>query len=414
MIKILNVVGARPNFVKIAPLISEMRKCQDIIPLLVHTGQHYDEEMSGSFFHDLEIPRPNYELCVPPGPPVTQMSEIMARLEPVVTQAQPDVVLVVGDVNSTLAAALTAVRLGVPVAHVEAGLRSFDWRMPEEVNRVMTDAVSDLMFVTEPSGVENLLKEGKLPQGIFLVGNLMIDTLKRALRRMESAAVLAAQNVLRSAGRTPELRYALLTLHRQGLVDDPVLFGKIWKILQEIGREVPIVFPVHPRTQLRLCSIGFLGSMSDTTGTHFGGIHMIPPQGYVEFLSLQRQAAFVLTDSGGVQEETSALGVPCLTLRENTERPFTVTDGTNRIVGYDAERIHREVARVLSGERRPQQAPGLWDGRAAERIVRVLRENVRPGRQKSQAQVQRFDAFSLPIPQHAADTDVGSAGKKTA
>ena len=412
--KILNIVGARPNFVKIAPLIREMRKCQDTIPLLVHTGQHYDKKMSDAFFRDLEIPRPDYNLCVPPGLPVTQMSEIMVRLEQVVMRERPDMVLVVGDVNSTLAAALTAVRLGVPVAHVEAGLRSFDWRMPEEINRVMTDAVSDLMFVTEPSGVENLLKEGKPPEKIFLVGNVMIDSLKRALPKVDNASVPAVSNVLRGAGLTPNFRYAVLTLHRQGLVDDPVLFGKIWKVLQEIGRRVPIVFPVHPRTQHRLREIGCRGSMTDRDDSQLGGIHMIPPLGYLEFLGLQRQSAFVLTDSGGVQEETTALGVPCLTLRKNTERPFTVTDGTNTIVGFDADLIHREVARVLSGERRPPQAPGLWDGRAAERIVRILREHFPPSRQNLHPQVERLDDFSLPIPQYAAETDDGSTGKKPA
>jgi UDP-N-acetylglucosamine 2-epimerase (non-hydrolysing) len=247
--------------------------------------------------------------------------------------------------------------------------------MPEEINRVVTDAVSDLMFVTEPSGVENLLKEGKPPEKIFLVGNVMIDSLKCALERMEGSAVPAVWSVLRGAGLAPNFRYAVLTLHRQGLVDDPVLLGKIWKVLQEIGRRVPIVFPAHPRTQLRLREIGYQASMADSDGSHRGGIHTIPPLGYLEFLSLQRQAAFVLTDSGGVQEETTALGVPCLTLRKNTERPFTVTNGTNTIVGFDADLIHREVARVLSGETRSLQAPGLWDGRAAERIVKILREH---------------------------------------
>lgn len=379
--KILNVVGARPNFVKIAPLISEMRKSPDIIPLLIHTGQHYDTEMSAAFFRDLDIPLPDYHLHVQPGSSATQVSEIMGRLEPVMVKERPDAVLVVGDVNSTLAGALTASKLGVPVAHVEAGLRSFDRRMPEEINRVVTDAISDLLFVSEPSGVQNLLREGRPQDRVFLVGNVMIDTLKRALKRIDSAALPAVQHTSAGQGQDSKPRYAVLTLHRQGLVDDPVLLGEIWKVLEEIGRRIPIVFPVHPRTQQRLRSLGF--EPSDAKGETGGanGIHVIPPLGYLEFLSLQKQAAFVMTDSGGVQEETTALGVPCLTLRENTERPFTVTDGTNRIVGFDPDQIRLEVARVLKGEARQGRANNLWDGRAAERIVKILREHFKSSRE---------------------------------
>jgi len=371
--KILNVVGARPNFVKIAPLISEMRKNPDIKPLLVHTGQHYDTEMSDSFFRDLDIPQPKYHLHVTPGSSASQVSEIMGRLEPVMVKERPDAVLVVGDVNSTLAGALTAAKLGVPVAHVEAGLRSFDRSMPEEINRVVTDAIADLLFVSEPSGVENLRREGRPAERVFLVGNVMIDTLKRALARTGSAA--AGQE------HTSGPRYAVLTLHRQGLVDDPALFSRIWSVLQEMGRRIPIIFPVHPRTQLRLRGMGFEPSPGYGRGNGPGGLHMVPPLGYLEFLSLQKQAAFVLTDSGGVQEETTALGVPCLTLRENTERPFTVTDGTNKIVGLDPERIRREVERLLSGEARQGSVPRLWDGRAAERIVRILCDHFQTGRE---------------------------------
>ena len=377
--KILNVVGARPNFVKIAPLISEMRKCSDLEPLLVHTGQHYDTEMSDSFFRELDIPQPNYHLHVKPGSSASQISEIMGRLEPVILQVRPDAVLVVGDVNSTLAGALTAAKLGIPVAHVEAGLRSFDRRMPEEINRVVTDVISDLLLVSEPSGVENLLREGRPRNRVFLVGNVMIDTLKRLLARAESSALPALQGAAVCQILSAEPRYAVLTLHRQGLVDDPDLFGKIWGILQEVAHRIPIIFPVHPRTQLRLQSMGFEPYPGNGHGKGSGGIHIIPPLGYLEFLRLQKQAAFVLTDSGGVQEEATALGVPCLTLRENTERPFTVTDGTNRIVGLDPGRIHREVDRLLSGEVRQKLAPGLWDGRAAERIVRILCDHFQTG-----------------------------------
>lgn len=376
--KILNVVGARPNFVKIAPLISEMRKSPGVHPLLVHTGQHYDTEMSGAFFRDLEIPRPDYHLHVQPGNSGRQLREIIAVLEPVMARQRPDAVLVVGDVNSTVAGALAAVKLGIPVAHVEAGLRSFDRRMPEEVNRVVTDAVSDLLFASEPSGVENLRREGCPLGRVFLVGNVMIDTLKRALGRTKEPAISNFRTSPAWQAQLSKSRYAVLTLHRQGLVDDPLLFGRIWHVLQEIGREMPIIFPVHPRTRLRFRSLGFESKSS--AGGNGCGVHMISPLGYMEFLNLQRRAAFVMTDSGGVQEETTALGVPCLTLRENTERPFTVTHGTNRVVGFDADRIHREIGRLLRGHARKERAHELWDGRAAERIVRILRDHFLVGK----------------------------------
>ena len=378
--KILNVVGARPNFVKIAPLISEMRKSPDVHPLLVHTGQHYDTEMSDAFFRDLDIPQPDYHLHVQPGNPGRQLREIIAGLESVMAREQPDAVLVVGDVNSTVAGALAAVKLGIPVAHVEAGLRSFDRRMPEETNRVVTDAVSELLFASEPSGVENLLQEGRPPERIFLVGNVMIDTLKRVLGRTGDVPVLALQ--ASQSGQAPPLnsRYAVLTLHRQGLVDDSLLFGEIWEVLREVSRKIPIIFPVHPRTRLRLRCLGF-ESTPGAGGNGCGncGIQMISPLGYVEFLGLQKRAAFVMTDSGGVQEETTALGVPCLTLRENTERPFTVTHGTNKVVGFDAKKIRCEIERILKGRSMKGCADRLWDGRAAERTVKILRQHFAAG-----------------------------------
>jgi UDP-N-acetylglucosamine 2-epimerase (non-hydrolysing) len=384
--KILNVVGARPNFVKIAPLISEMRKDSDLEPLLVHTGQHYDTEMSDAFFTELNIPSPNYHLHVNPGSSASQIAQIMGRLEPILLHEGPDAVLVVGDVNSTLAGALTAAKLGIPVAHVEAGLRSFDRSMPEEINRVVTDAISDLLLVSEPSGVENLLREGRPWDRVFLVGNVMIDTLKRLLARAESSALPALQSSSVWNDLLAEPRYAVLTLHRQGLVDDPGLFSRVWSVLQEIGKRIPIVFPIHPRTQLRLQSMEFEPYRGNGRGKGSGGIHIIPPLGYLEFLRLQKQAAFVLTDSGGVQEETTALGVPCLTLRENTERPFTVTNGTNRIVGLDPERIRREVDRLFSREVRQEHVPALWDGHAAERIVRILCDHLQTGRKSYRSQ----------------------------
>ena len=389
--KILNIVGARPNFVKIAPLIHEMRQRDGVKPLLVHTGQHYDTEMSDSFFRDLDIPQPDYHLHVKPGSSASQVSEIIGRLEPFLVQERPDVVLVVGDVNSTLAGALTAVKLGIPVAHVEAGLRSFDRRMPEEINRVVIDAVSDLLFVSEPSGVENLLREGRPQDRVFLVGNVMIDTLKRALTRAGRAAVCPSPLIALYPAHTSQPHYAILTLHRQGLVDDLVLFGRIWSVLEEVGHRIPLIFPVHPRTQQRLCDMGFksVPGNGNGNGKETEGIHMVPPLGYLDFLHLEKEAAFVLTDSGGVQEETTALGVPCLTLRENTERPLTVTEGTNKIVGLNPERIRREVNDVLAGNSKRGRVPVLWDGRAAQRIVRILSEHFQEGVDKDQDQDQK-------------------------
>lgn len=378
--KILNVVGTRPNFVKISRLISEMRKASGIKPLLVHTGQHYDREMSDSFFRDLAIPPPDYHLHVNPDSSSSPVSEIIVQLEPVMARARPDVVLVVGDVDSTLAGALAAVRQGIPVAHVEAGLRSFDCTMPEEANRVVTDAISDLLFVSEPSGVKNLRREGRPRNQVFLVGNVMIDTLKWALDVRRGEAISASRAISNFQVPISQPSYAVLTLHRQGLVDDPGVLAKVWSVIKDIGLKIPIIFPVHPRTQLRLRSMGFESSLNNCQRNDSSGICMIPPLGYLEFLSLQRQATFVMTDSGGVQEETSVLGVPCLTLRENTERPFTVTHGTNKIVGLDPEHIRRAVKTILAGKVKHKRAPKLWDGKAAKRIVKILCEHFKTSR----------------------------------
>ncbi|HZT69952.1 MAG TPA: UDP-N-acetylglucosamine 2-epimerase (non-hydrolyzing) [Terriglobia bacterium] len=394
--KILMVAGARPNFVKIAALIGEMRKHPEIHPVLVHTGQHCSNEMSGAFFSELDIPCPDYDLGVRPDGVRMQITEIIQGLADVMFRERPDVVLVVGDVNSTLAGALAAKGLGIPVAHVEAGLRSFDRRMPEEINRVITDGVSNMLFASEPSGVENLLREGRPPESIFLVGNVMIDTLKRALKRMRDIPLPTLESL--SGPRGLPDRYAVLTLHRQGLVDDRALFGRVWSVLQWVGRKIPIIFPVHPRTQFRLREMGIeqAGGNSCQSAT---GIHMVPPLGYLEFLSLENRAAFVMTDSGGVQEETTALGVPCLTLRENTERPITVIEGTNTVTGLDPENICREVRRLLSGDTRQARVPSLWDGRAAERIVRVLLGHFEPERQMLSA---RSDVATTAYKDYAA------------
>jgi len=323
--KIVCVVGARPNFVKIAPLLKEMRKSGAIEARLVHTGQHYDAEMSASFFRDLEIPRPDFNLGVGSAGAVSQTKEIMNRLEPLLAEENPHLVVVVGDVNSTLAGALAATKVGIPVAHVEAGLRSFDRRMPEEINRILTDAVSDLLFASEPSGVENLRREGIPADRIFLVGNIMIDTLRASLAQACRSTVLRDLGLAERPGLPPRGGYALLTLHRQGLVDDPDLFKSVWQALEAVAREVPIIFPVHPRTQRRLGRFGADFRPRRESGRDSAGIRMVGPLGYLQFLHLERAASLVMTDSGGVQEETTALGVPCLTLRENTERPITVT-----------------------------------------------------------------------------------------
>ena len=369
--KVLNIVGARPNFMKIAPLMREMRKHPDLIPLLVHTGQHYDVKMAGQFFEDLQIPLPNVSLDVGSGTHAVQTAEVMRRLEPIVEQERPDVVLVVGDVNSTMAAALTSVKLHVPVAHVEAGLRSGDRSMPEEINRIVTDAVSDFLFVTEESGKRNLLAEGVPEKKIFFVGNVMIDSLE-ASRRMWTRSTILERLELKHGS------YAVATLHRPSNVDDiKVLKGLIDSLL-ELSRRLPIIFPIHPRTKKALEGIGGFGP-----GLYFGsaptpsqGVHCMDPIGYLDFMSLIAGARLVLTDSGGIQEETTVLGIPCLTLRENTERPITVTHGTNRVIGATPSRILTEAMKALDSPRTPLAPPPLWDGHASERIVHVLRDQL--------------------------------------
>ena len=345
---------------KVAPIVEALGQKPGVRPLLVHTGQHYDERMSRLFFHDLGIPQPDINLEVGSGSHAVQTGEIMKRFEPVCLERRPERVVVVGDVNSTIACALVSVKLGVRVAHVEAGLRSFDRSMPEEINRVLTDAISDDLFVTEPSGVENLRREGIAEQRIHLVGNVMIDTLLRSREQAETSAILATLQL------TPK-KYAVVTLHRPSNVDDPARFGGILSALSQISAHMPVVFPVHPRSRRNLDAFG-LG----TRGAATGDLRLIEPLGYLDFLKLMTHAAVVLTDSGGIQEETTILQVPCLTLRKNTERPITLTEGTNRLVGTAPEAIvnaFREVCHKPPGRTR---MPGLWDGRAAERIVAHL------------------------------------------
>jgi UDP-N-acetylglucosamine 2-epimerase (non-hydrolysing) len=327
----------------------------EIEPILVHTGQHYDRAMSDLFFQELGIPEPDVNLGVGSASHAVQTAEIMRAFEPVVLAQKPDAVLVVGDVNSTIACGLVAVKLGVRLIHVEAGLRSFDRTMPEEINRLLTDAISDLLFCSESSGVENLRREGAPEEKIHMVGNVMIDTLLKNRQKAERSAILEELDL---SGGQP---YAVVTLHRPANVDDPALLGRIMAVLEEIGREMPVVFPVHPRTRARL-----------SDGVSNGAIRLIDPLGYLDFLKLMAHARVVLTDSGGIQEETTILGTPCLTLRENTERPVTVEMGTNRLVGSDPEKILAAWREVMAGDGRAARRPPLWDGQAARRIADLI------------------------------------------
>ena len=359
-LRVLAVAGCRPNFVKLGPLLAAFRRCEEIEPLLVHTGQHYDRELSEVFFRDLGLPEPDVVLRVGSASHAVQTARVMVEMERVLLEHLPDLVLVVGDVNSTLAAALTAVKLGFPVAHVEAGLRSHDREMPEEVNRVVTDSVSDLLFATEESAVDNLRREGVPPSKVWLAGNVMADALLGSLERIARSDVLDRLGLERRG-------YAVLTLHRPENVDHAGGAAGIVEALEEIQKRVPIVFPVHPRTRGRFEELGLWKRLERARG-----IAPCAPLGYLDFLRLVRDASLVLTDSGGLQEETTVLGVPCLTLRPSTERPATVTCGSNRIVGRDPEAIVAAAREALAGDWPTGRVPELWDGRASERIAATL------------------------------------------
>lgn len=361
---ILNVVGARPNLMKIAPLIEAMRKQPRIHQQLLHTGQHYDDKMSQIFFDELSLPRPDIYLGIGSGSHAEQTARVMLAFEKILLDDRPDVVVVVGDVNSTLACAITAAKLWIPVAHVEAGLRSFDRQMPEEINRIVTDALSDYLFTTSRDANENLQRENIPQEKIFFVGNVMIDTL---LKHRDKARLLhTPAHFGLDAGH-----YALLTLHRPSNVDDPVVLSGLLDALIEIQQTLPILFPIHPRTRQRLQEFGFSERLASAPA-----LHLVEPLGYLEFLDLMMHARLVFTDSGGIQEETTILGVPCLTLRENTERPITITEGTNALVGTDPARLLHETQMVLETGGKAGRTPELWDGRAAERIVQILQEQL--------------------------------------
>lgn len=356
-IKIACVVGARPNFVKIAPILREMSHHLDLLqPVLIHTGQHYDPNLSEIFFAQLGIPQPTHNLGVGSGTPAQQTAEIVCRFDALCLEASFDRVLLVGDVTSTLACAITAARLGIPLDHVEAGLRSFDRSMPEEINRIVTDSLADLCFVTEPSGLRNLLREGHSMDRVKHVGNVMIDSLLYHLNAAKGLEQWRRFGFLRR-------RYGVVTLHRPSNVDESEQLSRLLDLLRRVSLRLPLVFPVHPRTRPYL-----------DYGQHAGGIVFCDPLGYFEFLSLLEGARVVLTDSGGVQEETTALGVPCLTLRDSTERPITVDIGTNTLIGKELTRVLPLVDEIMQGSYKAGEVPPLWDGHTSERIVRVLVE----------------------------------------
>lgn len=360
MIDVLGVVGARPNLMKMAPLARAMENSPGIRHTLLHTGQHYDERLSQIFFDELAIPRPEVYLEVGSGSHAEQTAKIMIAFEKVLLERRPDLVIVVGDVNSTVACALVAAKLDVAIAHVEAGLRSFDRTMPEEINRVVTDALSDVLFTSSPDADRNLAQEGIPAHKIFFVGNVMIDTLMRHRRHAEGLGTPARFD--QAPGR-----YALLTLHRPSNVDVPEVLSGIVEALTSLQRDLPILFPAHPRTVKRLAEFGLDPRLADAPG-----LRLIEPLGYLEFLDLMMHASLVLTDSGGIQEETTILSIPCLTLRDNTERPITIEEGTNRLVGSDPGRIVAAAREVVATGGPPGRLPELWDGHAAERIVTVL------------------------------------------
>lgn len=362
MLKVINVVGARPNFMKVAPIVEAMkRREQEFTPLVVHTGQHYDSAMSDSFFRDLELPQPDVYLGVGSASHAAQTAAVMERFEPVVIREKPDWVMVVGDVNSTLACALVCAKLGIKVAHVEAGLRSRDRTMPEEINRLLTDQIADLLFTPSEDAGENLRAEGIPAERIRFVGNIMIDSLLKHLPRAQESTVVKDLGL-------SEREYAVLTLHRPSNVDDASTFARILEALEEISKRLPIIFPVHPRPRKTIAELGFSERIAKAHA-----LRLIEPLGYIDFLGLCSKARLVLTDSGGIQEETTVLGIPCVTFRESTERPITVELGTNIVAGTDPEKIIAAAFAALDRSKpENHRVPPLWDGHTAERILSAL------------------------------------------
>ena len=356
------IAAARPNFMKVAPLWHALATAPDFEPVLIHTGQHYDANMSDAIFADLKLPEPHHHLGIGSGSHAEQTARLMLELEKVFTSQKPDLVSVVGDVNSTLAAALVAVKMGIPISHVEAGLRSFDNAMPEEINRILTDRISELLLTPSADADANLIREGLEPARIRLVGNVMIDSLLGARDKALKLSTLA------DMGLSPRA-YAVCTLHRASNVDDPKVLGGLLVALGHVASRLPVVFPVHPRTRKRLAELGLGATLERTPG-----LRLVDPMGYLEFLSLTSQARLVFTDSGGLQEETTVLGIPCLTVRENTERPITVEVGTNLVVGTDPVRIQQAADRILDGQEKKGRVPDMWAGRTGERIACVYEE----------------------------------------
>jgi UDP-N-acetylglucosamine 2-epimerase (non-hydrolysing) len=362
MKKIILVAGARPNFVKIAPLVKEFKKNRKYFNvLLVHTGQHYDFEMSEIFFQHLDIPEPDVHLNIGSDTHAKQTAKIMMAFEDILIKERPDRVIVVGDVNSTLACSLVASKLCVKVAHVESGLRSFDRSMPEEINRLVTDSISDYLFVSEESGLKNLRKENIPSEKVFFVGNIMIDTL------LSNRNKISDSNILQRLSIRPE-SYAVLTMHRPSNVDSRESLAKIYDILKDISGKIEIIYPIHPRTRKMMEKHGFMSKFESLKG-----FIIIDSLGYIDFIKLVEKSKFVLTDSGGIQEETTILKIPCLTMRDNTERPVTLTKGTNHLVGSEKRKIVELVEAVLKGKIKQGNVPKFWDGKTAERIVNVLK-----------------------------------------
>jgi len=362
LLKIISVVGARPNFMKIAPIHKAFSNSvihnNGVKHLICHTGQHYDEKMSKIFFDDLELPYPDFYLGVGSGSHAEQTAKVMIEFEKILLKEKPDVIIVVGDVNSTIACSLVASKLNIKVVHVEAGLRSFDRTMPEEINRLLTDSISDFLFVTEKSGLDNLKNEGVSESKIFFVGNVMIDSLLHYLPKTEASEILNDLELKKN-------EFILVTLHRPSNVDSVSFLSQLISTLNKLGRKGKIVFPVHPRTKKNLSEMGLEENLSEN-------VLLTDPIGYIDFLTLLKNAGLVITDSGGIQEETTFLGVQCITVRENTERPVTVEIGTNQLIGTNLKKVEQAAEKILNGEKKCGKIPELWDGKSAERIVQIL------------------------------------------